>query len=94
MLSTITIMLVAAPVAALAGYVAGRAAAQTKTSSWRPIFQLVDHRARCLGHDRPRLTDELGERLAIPPWAWDELLAMRRPLDRRARRQGAAGTGR
>jgi hypothetical protein len=90
MLSTITIMLLAAPVAFLTGYFAGRAAAQTKTSSWRPIFQLVDHRARCLGHERPRLARELGERLAIPPWAWDELLAIRRPLDRRPERRGDA----
>jgi len=90
MLSTITIMLLAASVAVLAGYFAGRAAAQTKTSSWRPIFQLVDHRARCLGHERPRLMRELGERLAIPPWAWDELLAVRRPLERRPPRRGDA----
>ena len=94
MLSTITIMLLAAPLALLAGYSAGRAAARTKTISWRPIFQLVDHRARCLGHERPRLARELGERLGIPPWAWDELLAIRRPLERRPSRRGEAEAGR
>jgi hypothetical protein len=49
---------------------------------WRPIFQLVDHRAHCLGQDPRRIQAELGSRLPLPPVAWRELLAMRRPVTR------------
>ena len=47
---------------------------------WRPIFQLVDHRAHCLGHEPARVRAELGALLPLPPVAWGELLAMRRPV--------------
>ena len=46
---------------------------------WRPIFQLVDHRTHCLGHDPIRVQAELGSLFALPAVAWGELLAMRRP---------------
>jgi len=48
---------------------------------WRPIFQLVDHRTHCLRHEPARVQAELGSLLALPPVAWRELLAMRRPID-------------
>ncbi len=46
---------------------------------WRPIFQLVDHRTHCLGQDTRRVQTELGTLFALPPVAWRELFAMRRP---------------
>lgn len=47
---------------------------------WRPIFQLVDHRAHCLGHDVSRVRAELGNIVPLSPAAWGELTAMRRPV--------------
>jgi len=47
---------------------------------WRPIFQLVDHRTHCLGHEPARVQHELGSQLPLTPLAWRELLAMRRPV--------------
>jgi hypothetical protein len=61
----------------------GRRAAARETLPWRPIFQLVEHRTRCLGHDPARVERDLGPILGIPAWAWRELFALRRPLDRR-----------
>jgi len=94
MLTAVSVILVlAAPATVLLAYAAGRRAAKKKTVPWRPIFQLVDHRTLCLGHDRARVERELGELLHIPAWAWGELFAMRRPLDRRTLRPRAtAGT--
>jgi len=87
------ILVLAVSTAVLLGYVAGRHAAKKKTVPWRPIFQLVDHRTRCLGHDQARVERELGDLLQIPAWAWGELFAMRRPLDRRTLRpRTAVGT--
>ena len=51
-----------------------------KTMPWRPIFQLVDHRTRCLSHDAVRVRRELGAQFALPPVAWKELLALRPPI--------------
>lgn len=73
-----------APVVVLGAYLVGRYAGRGRTIPWRPIFQLVDHRTRCLGQDRGRVERELGPLLGVPPWAWDELFAMRKILDRRA----------
>lgn len=47
---------------------------------WRPIFQLVDHRTHCLGHEPGRVQAELGVLLPLAPAAWSELLVMRRPV--------------
>ncbi len=47
---------------------------------WRPIFQLVDHRTRCLGHDAGRVRAELGSVIPLTPAAWNEILGMRRPV--------------
>lgn len=47
---------------------------------WRPIFQLVDHRTRCLGHDVAKVRAELGRIVPLSPVAWGELSAMRRPV--------------
>lgn len=47
---------------------------------WRPIFQLVDHRTHCLGHDPARVQTELGTAFSLSSLAWGELLAMRRPV--------------
>jgi len=60
------------------------------TVPWRPIFQLVDHRVRCLGQDRVRVQEDVEKWLPIPPWAWQEIFAMRTPLDRRRLRQRVA----
>ena len=84
------ILVLTAPAAVLVAYAAGRRTGKKTTVPWRPIFQLVDHRTRCLGHDRARVEQELGELLHIPAWAWGELFAMRRPLDRRTLRPRAA----
>jgi hypothetical protein len=70
----------------------GRRAGMRQTIPWRPIFQLVEHRTRCLGQDPARVQSELGPQLGVPPWAWGELFALRRPLARRGRT--AAGEGR
>jgi len=67
----------------VAAYRLGRRAGKRQTIPWRPIFQLVEHRTRCLHHDRSRVERELGPALGIPPWAWKELFALRRPLARR-----------
>jgi hypothetical protein len=64
-------------------YGLGRRAGKRQTIPWRPIFQLVEHRTRCLRHERARVERELGPLLGIPPWAWQELFALRRPLRRR-----------
>lgn len=86
MLSAVSIVIVlAVPTVLLGAYAAGRLAGRRKTVPWRPIFQLVDHRTHCLGHEAARVQQDLGMLLAIPPWAWAELFAMRRPLDRRPR---------
>jgi hypothetical protein len=68
----------------VAAYRLGRRAGKRQTIPWRPIFQLVEHRTRCLHHDRLRVERELGAALGIPSWAWKELFALRRPLARRA----------
>jgi hypothetical protein len=47
---------------------------------WRPIFQLVDHRTHCLGHEPARVQAELGAQFSLSSLAWGELLAMRRPV--------------
>jgi hypothetical protein len=69
----------ACPWVALRAHRAGRRTGGRKTMPWRPIFQLVDHRIHCLGHEPARVQAELGALLALPPVAWRELLAMRRP---------------
>jgi hypothetical protein len=94
MLAAVSVIyLLAVPTAVFLGYVAGRHTAKKKTVPWRPIFQLVDHRRRCLGHERARIERELGDLLQIPAWAWGEVFAMRRPLDRRTLRpRTVAGT--
>jgi hypothetical protein len=74
------------PLIAVIAYGLGRRPGKRMTVPWRPIFQLVDHRQRCLGHDRTRLQREIGTLLSVPPWAWDQLLALRRPLDTAGRR--------
>jgi len=85
-------MFLVAPAIVLAvAYVSGRRAGRRKTVPWRPIFQLVDHRVRCLGHERVQVQQEIGSLLHIPPWAWDEIFAMRKPLDRRRRGPNGAG---
>jgi hypothetical protein len=92
MLTAVSIsILLAVPAILLAAYAAGRHAGRRETVPWRPIFQLVDHRVRCLGHDRARVQSELESVLPVPSWAWPELFAMRRPLDRRPLR-AAGGT--
>jgi hypothetical protein len=68
----------------VAAYRLGRRAGTRQTIPWRPIFQLVEHRTRCLHHDRARIERELGPVLGIPVWAWKELFALRRPLARRS----------
>jgi hypothetical protein len=70
----------ACPWVGMAAYRAGRRTGGRKTMPWRPIFQLVDHRTHCLGHEPARVQEDLGALLALPPVAWGELLAMRRPL--------------
>jgi len=70
----------------LLAYALGRLAGMHQTIPWRPIFQLVEHRSRCLAHDHLRLQRELAPRLGIPEWAFAELATLRRPLLRRARR--------
>jgi hypothetical protein len=80
------------PAVVLAAYAAGRRAGKRTTVPWRPIFQLVDHRVRCLGHDRGRVQKEIEVWLHIPAWAWQEILGMRTPLDRRRLRAGAVRT--
>jgi hypothetical protein len=67
--------------ACVTAYAVGRRRGQGVTIPWRPIFQIVDHRHRCLGHDRARVERDLGSVVPVPPWAWDEVLALRRPLD-------------
>ncbi len=59
---------------------------------WRPIFQLVDHRTHCLGHDVARVRADLGSIVPLSPVAWGELSALRRPVAAAAvRRPVAAG---
>jgi hypothetical protein len=83
----------AVPVVAARAYRAGRRAGGRKTMPWRPIFQLVDHRAHCLGHDAARVKAELGAHFPLPPVAWGQLLAMRRP-PAPPRLRASAGGGR
>jgi hypothetical protein len=56
---------------------------------WRPIFQLVDHRTHCLGHEPTRVQAELGALFSLSSLAWGELLAMRRPVKMPALRASA-----
>jgi hypothetical protein len=87
-------IIVAIVAACATAYAVGRRRGQGVTIPWRPIFQIVDHRHRCLGHDRARVERDLGSLLPVPPWAWDELLALRRPLDTvvaHSRRERVAG---
>jgi hypothetical protein len=77
------LLFLAGPVVVLGAYLAGRHSRRKGTIPWRPIFQLVDHRTRCLGQDRPRVQRELGLLLHVPPWAWDEIFAMRKLFSRR-----------
>lgn len=78
----IALTVVAFPGLALRAYRAGRRTGGRKTMPWRPIFQLVDHRTHCLGHEPARVQSELGSLLPLPAVAWGELLAMRRPVNR------------
>lgn len=82
--STVWIIIVCttalAPLIARRAYRAGQRAGGRKTMPWRPIFQLVDHRTRCLGHDPARIRRDLDAAFALPPVAWRELLARRPPL--------------
>jgi hypothetical protein len=82
----------ACPWVGMAAYRAGRRTGGRKTMPWRPIFQLVDHRTHCLGHDPARVQHDLGALLALPPVAWGELLAMRRPMPPIMRQRVATGT--
>lgn len=60
---------------------------------WRPIFQLVDHRIHCLGHDAARVRADLGAVLPLTPAAWTEVAALRRPVPVwRIPARAAAGT--
>lgn len=47
---------------------------------WRPIFQLVDHRMHCLGHDAARVRADLEAVFPLSPTAWTEVAALRRPV--------------
>jgi hypothetical protein len=47
---------------------------------WRPIFQLVDHRLRCLGHDPNRVRENLAGAVPLSPAGWAELVTRRRPV--------------
>lgn len=47
---------------------------------WRPIFQLVEHRIHCLGHDPKGVRNDLAGALPLSPAAWAELTAIRRPV--------------
>jgi hypothetical protein len=78
------VIVVAGGVTVLVASRLGRRAGMRETVPWRPIFQLVEHRARCLAHDRLRVERDLGPILGIPEWAWTELATLRRPLLRRA----------
>jgi len=80
------VIVVVGAVAVLVADRLGQRAGTQQTVPWRPIFQLVEHRARCLAHDRLRVQRDLGPILGIPDWAWTELATLRRPLLRRARR--------
>jgi hypothetical protein len=80
------VMVIAGVAAVLVANRLGRRAGMRETVPWRPIFQLVEHRKRCLAHDRVRVQRDLGPVLGIPEWAWAELAALRRPLLRRAAR--------
>ena len=80
-LLVIVLTLAAVPAVASLAYRAGRRAGGRKTMPWRPIFQLVDHRTRCLGQDGASVQAELGVPFALPPAAWRELLAVQRPLN-------------
>jgi hypothetical protein len=73
-------------VAVVVAYQLGRHTGMHQTIPWRPIFQLIEHRSRCLAHDHSRVQRDLGPPLGIPEWAWSELSVLRRPLLRRARR--------
>jgi hypothetical protein len=81
----VSLVVLVAVLSIVLSYDVGRRAGARMTIPWRPIFQLVDHRTRCLGCARARVESELGPLLRIPPWAWGELFAMRRPLERRSR---------
>ena len=81
MLAWVLVIIVSVtPLLCATAYVIGRHASQGVTIPWRPIFQLVDHRQRCLGQGRERIRAELGGLLPVAPWAWDELFALRVPL--------------
>ena len=86
----IAVCIVVASAVVAAAYRLGRRAGMRQTIPWRPIFQLVEHRTRCLQHERARVERELGPLLGIPPWAWQELFALRRPLVRRGAAARAA----
>jgi hypothetical protein len=86
----IVLAAIALPLVAKRAYEAGRRAGGRKTMPWRPIFQLVDHRSHCLGHDPERVKTELGALFPLPPVAWERLLGMRRP-SAPARPRSAAG---
>jgi hypothetical protein len=78
--SIIGLAAAACPWVALWAYRAGRRTGSKKTMPWRPIFQLVDHRTHCLGHDATRVRSDLQNQLPLTPVAWGEVLAMRRPV--------------
>jgi hypothetical protein len=77
------VVIVGAALVALAQRI-GRRAGMRRTIPWRPIFQLLEHRTRCLDQDRTQVERELGEMLGIPLWAWRELGSPGRPAARRA----------
>jgi hypothetical protein len=90
----IVLAAIALPVVAKRAYRAGRRAGGRKTMPWRPIFQLVDHRTHCLGHDAAQVEADLGALFPLPPVAWEQLLAMRRPATPPPLRSAAGGTRR
>jgi hypothetical protein len=67
-----------------AAFAAGRSVGKRQTIPWRVIFQLAEHRRRCLGHEPARIERELGAGLAIEPWVWREAFLTRLPLGREA----------
>jgi hypothetical protein len=87
----IAVTVVACPEVARRAWRIGRRTGGRKTMPWRPIFQLVDHRVHCLGHQPERVRADLGSRLPLPTVAWGELLAMRRPAPAIPLRRRAAG---
>jgi len=77
------------------GFMAGRHRANSKTVPWRIIFQLIEHRRRCLGEPPSEVIAGLAGKLGIPRetwarcvWAWEGEGGSAAQL-LRARRDGA-----